>query len=102
MAASAQSKTNSTAKQPAKVAGAAAANPAVPAEPSSQESPAAKLPVRRVILYKTGVGYFEHLGQVRGDQQVRVDFTCSDGMAAISQQEEYRRRRGPLLSIFRP
>jgi hypothetical protein len=77
MAASAQSKTNSTDKQPAKVAGAAAANPGFQAEPSSQESPAAKLPVRRVILYKTGVGYFEHLGQVRGDQQVRVDFTSS-------------------------
>jgi hypothetical protein len=77
MVASAQSEANSTDKQPAKVAGAATANPAVQAEPSSQESPAAKLPVRRVILYKTGVGYFEHLGQVRGDQQVRIDFTSS-------------------------
>lgn len=34
-----------------------------------------KLPVRRVILYKTGVGYFEHLGEVRGDQTVGIDFT---------------------------
>jgi hypothetical protein len=34
-----------------------------------------KLPVRRVILYKTGVGYFEHEGEVRGDQAVTVDFT---------------------------
>jgi len=35
------------------------------------------LPVRRVILYKTGVGYFEHLGQVRGNQTVQIDFTSS-------------------------
>jgi hypothetical protein len=39
------------------------------------ETTAAKLPVRRVILYKTGVGYFEHLGHVRGNESVRVDFT---------------------------
>jgi hypothetical protein len=39
------------------------------------ETAAAKLPVRRVILYKTGVGYFEHLGHVRGNEAVRIDFT---------------------------
>src|SRR5688572_20430648 len=33
------------------------------------------LPVRRVVLYKSGVGYFEHLGQVRGNQNVTIDFT---------------------------
>ena len=42
---------------------------------AGDESAAAKLPVRRVILYKTGVGYFEHVGRVQGDQSVRVDFT---------------------------
>jgi len=25
-----------------------------------------KLPVKRVVLYKNGLGYFEHLGNVRG------------------------------------
>jgi Carboxypeptidase regulatory-like domain len=34
-----------------------------------------KLPVERVVLYKSGVGYFEHEGQVRGDQSVSIDFT---------------------------
>jgi hypothetical protein len=38
---------------------------------------AAKLPVRRVVLYKNGVGYFEHLGRVRGNQEVHVDFTSA-------------------------
>jgi hypothetical protein len=43
---------------------------------ASAES-AASLPVRRVVLYKNGVGYFEHLGRVRGSQTVHVDFTSA-------------------------
>jgi hypothetical protein len=35
------------------------------------------LPVRKVVLYKNGVGYFEHTGQVSGDQSVAIDFTSS-------------------------
>ncbi len=35
----------------------------------------AKLPVKRVVLYKNGVGYFEHLGRVRDNQDVTVSFT---------------------------
>jgi hypothetical protein len=34
-----------------------------------------KLPVKRVVLYKNGVGYFEHLGQVRDNQDVAIPFT---------------------------
>jgi hypothetical protein len=34
-----------------------------------------RLPVRRVVLYKSGVGYFEHLGRVRGNQTITIDFT---------------------------
>ncbi|HEY6350864.1 MAG TPA: carboxypeptidase regulatory-like domain-containing protein [Candidatus Angelobacter sp.] len=36
-----------------------------------------KLPVKRVVLYKNGVGYFEHTGRVRGDQEIKIDFTSS-------------------------
>ena len=36
-----------------------------------------QLPVHQVILYKNGVGYFEHLGQVSGNQHVAIDFTSS-------------------------
>lgn len=54
-----------------KAAGSAAASRGEPSEASS----AAKLPVRRVVLYKSGVGYFEHVGRVRGDQNVTIDFT---------------------------
>jgi hypothetical protein len=47
-----------------------------PATNESNES-TAKLPVRRVVLYKNGVGYFEHLGHVRGSQDVHIDFTSA-------------------------
>jgi hypothetical protein len=33
------------------------------------------LPVKRVVLYKNGVGYFEHLGKVQGNQQITLPFT---------------------------
>jgi hypothetical protein len=44
---------------------------------SAAETPAEKLPVRRVVLYKNGVGYFEHTGQVHGDQDLKIDFTSA-------------------------
>ncbi len=37
----------------------------------------ARLPVTRVVLYKNGVGYFEHSGRVRGSQDVNIDFTTA-------------------------
>jgi hypothetical protein len=36
---------------------------------------AARLPVKRVVLYKNGIGYFEHTARVRGTQDLRIDFT---------------------------
>jgi hypothetical protein len=38
---------------------------------------AARLPVTRVILYKNGVGYFEHAGRVRDSQDVNIEFTTA-------------------------
>src|SRR5438067_8749224 len=43
----------------------------------SQSTSPDMLPVRRVILYKNGIGYFEHLGKVRGNQNVGIDFNTS-------------------------
>ena len=45
---------------------------AAPAAPSAID-----LPVRKVVLYKNGVGYFEHAGTVNGNQRVTVDFTSA-------------------------
>jgi hypothetical protein len=45
---------------------------------AAQTTPAdAKLPVRRVVLFKNGVGYFEHSGRVHDNQQVSVSFTTA-------------------------
>ena len=54
----------------------------MPASPHAETRPAVsdapeKLPVRRVVLYKNGVGYFEHLGRVSGNQEVHIDFTSA-------------------------
>lgn len=46
----------------------------------SQSTPperSAALPVTRVSLYKNGVGFFEHTGQVTGNASVTIDFTSS-------------------------
>jgi hypothetical protein len=54
--------------------------PSVAQAPSAQAAPtatSASLPVRRVVLYKTGVGYFEHLGNVRNRQDVAIRFTSA-------------------------
>jgi hypothetical protein len=36
---------------------------------------AGSLPVKRVVLYKNGVGYFEHSARVHGNQELAIDFT---------------------------
>src|SRR6202158_1663960 len=51
------------------------------------ETPAPDLPVRRVVLYKNGVGYFEHIGRVRGNQDIHIDFTSgqlNDALASLT------------------
>ena len=39
---------------------------------------AAEIPVREVILYKSGVGYFERAGDLRPGESARLDFKASD------------------------
>ncbi len=56
-----------------------AKTPAAKAPPSAAPAALAAidLPVRKVVLYKNGVGYFEHAGTVSGNQRVSVDFTSA-------------------------
>src|SRR6266849_2784280 len=69
---------NPTPAQERTVSAAKPKNVEAASEPRENANPtAAKLPVRRVVLYKNGVGYFEHLGRVRGSQDVHVDFTSA-------------------------
>lgn len=44
---------------------------------SSPDTKMLKLPLRRVVLYKSGVGYFEHDGRVRGNEDIDIDLTSS-------------------------
>jgi hypothetical protein len=46
-----------------------------PSGPLQVTQVAKVLPVRKVVLYKNGVGYFEHAGSVMGNQHVTIDFT---------------------------
>ena len=44
---------------------------------TAQATASASLPVRRVVLYKNGIGYFEHLGRVVGNDTTSIDFSSS-------------------------
>jgi hypothetical protein len=57
------------------------------AQEPAPETQAPDLPVRRVVLYKNGVGYFEHIGRVRGNQDIHIDFTSgqlNDALASLT------------------
>jgi hypothetical protein len=45
--------------------------------PETETGKIASLPVRKVVLYKNGVGYFEHSGRVWGNQDLRIEFTTA-------------------------
>src|SRR5438094_10312138 len=52
------------------------ANPRKPQLPSTEATTSADvLPVKRVMLYKNGVGYFEHAARVHGTQDLSIGFT---------------------------
>jgi hypothetical protein len=46
--------------------------------PAAVQMMAADLPIREVILYKHGVGYFERAGELRAGETARLDFKASD------------------------
>ena len=48
-----------------------------PSNQSSSSDASSRLPVKRVVLYKNGVGYFEHAARVHGNQELAIDFTTS-------------------------
>ena len=54
-----------------------AQGPAAAPRAAAPTAASARLPVRRVVLYKNGVGYFEHVGRVRGSQSVTIDFNTA-------------------------
>ncbi len=71
-----QAQQNSTMQSKPKPIAPPAATPQAEPRASASDS-SGKLPVRRVVLYKNGVGYFEHLGRVAGSEDVHIDFTSA-------------------------
>ncbi len=47
------------------------------ASPATSADSASLLPVKRVVLYKNGVGYFEHSARVHSTQDLSIDFTTA-------------------------
>ena len=50
----------------------------VPAVMAATSLMAAELPVKRVVLYKHGVGYFERSGELASGESARLDFKASE------------------------
>src|SRR5579884_1955363 len=61
--------------QPADVA---ADKPQPPQGRPQAEEPKEKLPIAQVILYSSGVGYFQREGSVEGDSRVDLSFDVRD------------------------
>ena len=53
-------------------------NKIVPAVVAASSLIAAELPVKRVVLYKHGVGYFERSGDLAQGESARLDFKASE------------------------
>lgn len=50
----------------------------LPGAARAQEGGRAQLPLSRVVLFSSGVGFFEHQGEVEGSAQVELRFNVSD------------------------
>jgi hypothetical protein len=65
--------------------------------PASPEP--AQLPVRRVVLYKSGVGFFEHLGNVTGSGEIAIQFTSGQLNDALKSLTALDLDRGAVSAI---
>jgi hypothetical protein len=50
------------------------APPAAPAAAAQPNAPAQQVPVKQVVLFSSGVGYFEHFGSVKGNGSTELQF----------------------------
>src|SRR5258708_27046978 len=56
------------------------------------------LPVRKVILYKNGVGDFEHTGRVRGNQGFGLEVTTAQFNDVLKSLTLVDRNGGPIAA----
>ena len=45
---------------------------------AADEKPAGSVPLKKVVLFSSGVGFFEHAAEVEGDAQVDLKFNVDD------------------------
>ncbi|HEX9764920.1 MAG TPA: hypothetical protein VGA39_06515, partial [Candidatus Acidoferrales bacterium] len=57
------------------------------------------LPVRKVVLYKNGIGYFEHLGEVKGAQEVEITLPSSQLNDVLKSLTVIDLGRGQVASV---
>ena len=81
----------------------AQAKPSI-AQPTSTSATAtgdssARLPVKRVVLYKNGVGYFEHTARVHGTQDLSIDFTTAQLNDVLKSLTAVDRGEGRVSSV---
>src|SRR5438105_1366291 len=50
----------------------------LPAAAPAQDKPSTDLPIKRVVMFSSGVAFFEHTGQVDGNAQVELKFDVKD------------------------
>jgi hypothetical protein len=75
---------------------------ALSAAPRAQQPAGAEpvqIPVRRVVLYKSGVGFFEHLGTVTGSRDIAIQFTSGQLNDALNSLTALDLDRGNIAAI---
>jgi len=60
------------------IAGAFMLPPLAIGQDASESDGAGKAPVKRIVLFSSGVGYFEHQGHVDGDATISLEFNVED------------------------
>jgi hypothetical protein len=51
---------------------------AAPRARAAEDGPVADAPIKRIVLFSSGVGYFEHQGQVEGNATIDLKFDVED------------------------
>ena len=59
----------------------------------------AELPVRQVVLYKNGVGYFERSGELSAGQSARLDFRASEMNDVLKSLSIFMKGGGPVTGL---
>jgi len=61
--------------------------------------PGAELPVRQVVLYKNGVGYFERSGDLGAGQSARIDFRAPEMNDVLKSLSVFQKGGGPVTGL---